>query len=164
MTRIMRLNARLEQIRKQTWKECLQIELNMQSLEVVKSFCYLNKTIEPRGDAVDRVLMGIRNRCSKFWALLYLLNNVGLPLWVKGRSYFVCVCIFMPSGVRIEKEDVARQEERMPKLLDWSAMLNQWREYCRNLKKEYNSMLWGCVLRWKDDRHREKNGREFLAQ
>ena len=47
----------------------------------------------------------------------------------------------MPFGVRIEKEDVARQEERMPKLLDWSAMLDQWREYCRNLKKEYNSML-----------------------
>ena len=73
-------------------ENCSVIELNDQSLEIVKKCCYLGGTIGARAGAFDSVKTMIKGSLCTFSILVLLLTIRGLALGTKGRFYSACVC------------------------------------------------------------------------
>lgn len=91
-------------------EECLRIELNSQSLRVVRTFSYL-------GDIIEHIVARIKNGVSL--GFFTFLNNWGLTLRAKGTLHSTCVpeaLCYMGEDLPI-KEDHAirleRNDERM---------------------------------------------------
>ena len=77
---------------------CPGIELNDESLGILKKFCYFCNTIRAGGGAFDSAITRRRGGCCKLSDLVPLLTSIGLPLKPKGRLYFACVRSVMLYG------------------------------------------------------------------
>ena len=69
-------------------ENCLGIELNGQSLEIVEKFCYVSDTLRATEGAFDIIITRIRSGWCKFRYLVPLLDSRGLPLGAKGSIHY----------------------------------------------------------------------------
>ena len=116
-------------------QECLDTELNGQSIEIVEKLCYLGDTIGAKGRCSCQCYNKDHEERSKFRDLVPLLASRGLTLKGNGNLYSACICSFLLYRSEAWPEFVIRLERNDARMLRWICNVrSEYRIYTEELK------------------------------
>ena len=125
-------------------EEPSEITIGSESLEVVKSFCYLGDTINQSGTCFDATTARVNKAWGSFRQLLPVLTNKSISLRQRGYVYRACVrsiLLYASETWALKIEDLHRLERNENSMIRWicSVKLSE-----RRPTKELRNMLGIC--------------------
>lgn len=126
--------------------EPAEINIRSESIELVKSFCYLGDTINQSGNCFDATTARVNKAWGSFRVLLPVLTNKDISLRQRGYVYRSCVrsiLLYASETWALKVEDLHRLERNENSMIRWicSVKLSD-----RNPTKELRQMLGICDI------------------
>ena len=102
--------------------ELAPVVIEGETIEVVKSFCYLGDFIGERGGCFDATTARIRSAWKKFRELLPILTCRGISLVTRGHVYSACVrsvMLYASETWPVTRDDITRLERNDMMMIRW---------------------------------------------
>ena len=99
-----------------------KVEIGGDTLDVVKSFCYLGDTINQSGDCFDSTTVRVNKAWNSFRELLPILSNRSISLQQRGYMYRACVrsvLLYASETWALKNEDLYRLERNRNSMIRW---------------------------------------------
>lgn len=99
-----------------------KVECGEESLEVVRTFCYLGDTVGQTGGCLDAINSRIQSSWKAFRSLLPILTNRSINLKIRGHVFNSCilsVLLYASETWAVTTSDVSRLQRNFNSMIRW---------------------------------------------